>query len=107
MALDDCGERGRQPCVGIDAVHLAGLDERGDDGPVLGTCIVAGEEGVLAVQGDGADGAFDSVAVDLDAAVDQEASEAVAVFCDVGECLAVSGGWLPPSPVSSDLRFRA
>ena len=35
----------------IDAVHFAGLDERGDDGPVFGTGVVAGEEGVLAVQG--------------------------------------------------------
>ena len=38
---------------GIDAVHLAGLGQRDDDGPVFGTGVVAGEEGVLAVQGDG------------------------------------------------------
>ena len=88
MALDDFGERGRQPCVGIDAIHLAGLNERGDDGPVFGTGVVACEEGVFSVQGDGADGAFYSVVVDLDATVGQEAAEAVAVFGDVGERLA-------------------
>lgn len=33
----------------IDAVHLAGLDQRGDDGPVLGFGIVACEEGILSV----------------------------------------------------------
>jgi hypothetical protein len=72
----------------IDAVHLAGFDHRGDDGPVFGTGIVTGEEGVLSVQGDGADGAFDGVAVDFDAAVGQEAAEAVAVSGDIGQRLA-------------------
>jgi hypothetical protein len=44
---------------------------------------VACEEGVLAVKGDGADGAFDGVVVDLDAAIGQEAAKAVAVFGDL------------------------
>ncbi len=46
---------------------------------------MAREEGVLAVQGDGADGAFDGVVVDLDAAIIQEAARAVAVFGDLCE----------------------
>jgi hypothetical protein len=46
---------------------------------------VAREESVLAVQGDGADRAFDGVVVDLDASISQEATEAIAVFDDVGE----------------------
>ena len=54
--------------MGSDAVHLAGLDQRGDDGPVFGSCVVCCEEGALAVQSDGANGAFDGVVVDLDAA---------------------------------------
>jgi hypothetical protein len=33
VTLDDGGERCRQPYEGIDTVHLAGLDERGDDDP--------------------------------------------------------------------------
>lgn len=83
----------------IDCIHLAGLDQRGDDGPVFGTGIVTGEEGVLAVQGDGADGALDGVAVDLDAAFGQEAAEAVAVFGDVGESLAEGRFRRDTSPV--------
>lgn len=88
MPLDDGGERGGQPCVWIDAVHLASLDERRDDGPVFGSGVVAGEEGVFPVQGDGADGAFDGVVVDLDATIGQKAAEAVTVLGDVGERLA-------------------
>ena len=74
--------------MGIDAVHLTGLDQRGDDGPVFSSGVVSCEQGVLAVQGDGADGAFDGVVVDLDAAIGEEAAKAVAVFCDVGKGLA-------------------
>jgi hypothetical protein len=40
------------------------------------------------VQGDGADGAFDGVAVDFDATIGQEAAEALAVSGDVGQGLA-------------------
>lgn len=65
----------------------SGLDERGDDGPVFSTCIVACEEGVLAVQGDGTDGAFDGVVVALDAAIGQEAAKAVALFSNIGQRL--------------------
>jgi hypothetical protein len=74
--------------VGIDDIHLASLNERGDDGPVFGTGVVACEEGIFSVQGDGADGAFDGVVVDLDATIDQEAAKAIAVFGDVGKGLA-------------------
>ena len=88
MAFDDGGERRGEPCVGIDAVHLAGLDQRGDDGPVFGTCVMTCEEGVLAVQGDGADRALDGIAVQFDTAIGQEAAETVAVFGDIGQRLA-------------------
>ena len=54
-------------------VDLAGLDQRGDDSPVLGAGVVSREEGFLTVQGDGTDRAFDGIAVDLDATVDQDA----------------------------------
>lgn len=49
---------------------------------------MAGDEGVLPVQGDGADGAFDGVAVDLGAAIGQEAAKSVAVLGDIGQRLA-------------------
>lgn len=44
------------------------------------------EEGVLSVQGDGADGSFDGVVVDLNAAIGGEA--AVAVSGNIGKSLA-------------------
>ncbi len=72
----------------IDAVHLAGLDQRGDDGPVFGACVMPCKEGILSVQRDGANGAFDGVVVDLDAAIGKEEAKALAVFGDVGEGLA-------------------
>ena len=53
VPVDDGPQRGGQPGVGIDGVQLAGFDQRGADGPVLRARIVAGEEGVLSVEGDG------------------------------------------------------
>ncbi len=88
VAFDDVGERGFQPCVGIGTVHLAGLDQRGDDGPVFGTGVIACEEGFPAVQGDGADRAIEGVAVQFDAAPGQEAAGTFAVFGDAGQRLA-------------------
>lgn len=75
MALDDAGDDVREVGLGIDAVELAGLDERGDDGPVLGTAIGAGEQGVLPGQGQRADGSLDDVVVELDAPVIEEEAE--------------------------------
>ena len=67
--------------MGIDAVHFAGFDQRGDHGPVFGSSVVSCEEGILAVQGDGADGSFDGVVIDLDAAIGEEAAKAVGKRC--------------------------
>lgn len=58
------------------------------DSQVFGTGVVTGEEGVLSVQGDGADRALDGVSVDLDTAIGQKAAEAVTVSGDVGQSLA-------------------
>lgn len=53
VSVDDAGDRLAQVGFGIDGVELAGLDERGDDGPVFGAAVRAGEQGVLSGQGDG------------------------------------------------------
>ena len=74
--------------VGIGVVELAGLDQRGDDSPVFRPGIVSGEEGVLSVQRDGADGPLDGVAIELDPAIGQEQAQAVPVFGDVLQGLA-------------------
>lgn len=54
---EGCG----QPGVGIDGVELAGFDQRGQDRPILRPGIVTCEEGVLPVEGYGADGAFEKL----------------------------------------------
>jgi hypothetical protein len=61
-------EGGLQIGVGLDTVHLAGGDQRGDAGPVGGALVVTGEETVLAGEGLGTDQIFDPVGVQLDPA---------------------------------------
>src|SRR3990167_3946420 len=75
MALDDAGDDLGEVALRVDAVELAGLDERGQDGPVFAAAVGAGEQGVLAVQGDGSDGPLDDVGVHFDAAIMQEEAQ--------------------------------
>ena len=79
MAVDDAGERVGEIGVRIDAVELAGFDQRGDDSPIFPAAIRAGEESVLAIEGDGPDRTLDCIGVDLDPAVVEETGEAVPV----------------------------
>ena len=76
MAADDAGDDVGQVGLGVDAVQLAGPDERGQHGPVLGATVGAGEEMVLPPEGQGSDGALDDVVVDLDLAIIQETGQA-------------------------------
>src|SRR3954454_3820520 len=50
-ARDDLLEHVLQVGEGIDAVHRAGLDERGEDRPRAGSGIRTGEQGVVAPDG--------------------------------------------------------
>jgi hypothetical protein len=77
MAVDDLGERAGEIGLRIDAAELAGLDERGDDRPVFSAAVGTGEERVLAVESDRANGTFVGVGVDLDAAVVEESRRAL------------------------------
>ena len=77
MAVDDFGERVGEIDLRIDARELAGLDQRGDDSPVFPAAVGAGEERVLAIEGDGSDRALDHVGVHLDPAVVEEAGKAL------------------------------
>ena len=72
MTVDDPSDGVGQVTVRFDGEQLAGFDQRGDDRPVLGAAVGAGEQGVLAVEGQRADGALDDVVVDLDLAVVEE-----------------------------------
>jgi len=64
MSDDDDAERVGEPCVRIDAVQLAGFDQRGDDGPVFGTGVMTGKERVLPVERNRTDGPLDSIVVE-------------------------------------------
>src|ERR1700748_2065087 len=90
--------------VPVYAAELGGLDQRSHDGPVLRAVIVAGEECVLARKNLRAHRAFDDVGIEIDAAVIEEAGQALPVLeritdrlrvrslgRDVGE-LALEGG---------------
>ena len=55
MAVDDPGEGIGQIGKRIDVAQLTGLDQRGDDGPVLGAAVGACEQRILPVERNGAD----------------------------------------------------
>jgi hypothetical protein len=50
MTLDDPGEDVGEVRERIDVVELAGLDERSDDGPMLGAAIRTCEQCILPVE---------------------------------------------------------
>src|SRR5439155_27091682 len=64
----------------VDAVQLAGLDQRGQAGPVLGTGVVAGEECIFAIESNRSHRTLDRVGVDLDPAVLEKAFKPVPVI---------------------------
>src|SRR5690606_24653382 len=55
VAVDDPGKRVGQVGERFDVVQLARLNQRSDDGPVLGAVVRSGKEGVLAVECDRTD----------------------------------------------------
>ena len=76
-AVDDVGEVGLR----IDAVELAGLDQRRDRCPVLAAAVGTGEERILAGERQRADGPFDDVGVDLDR---KRGGDAIFRRCGIG-----------------------
>ena len=77
MTVDDPGKDVGQIAKRIDVVEFAGFDQRSDSGPVLGAAVGAGEQCIFPVQRDRADGPFDGVVVELDAAIVDEARQAL------------------------------
>ncbi len=69
MPCRDGLQRSLEKGVWLNAVELAGFNERCDAGPGSATFVMAREQRVLAVEGDGANGALDNVAVRLDGTV--------------------------------------
>ena len=72
MAGRDFLQRALEPGVGLDAVHLARLDERADTVPRASALVVAREQRIFRGQFDRSDSIFDEVAVHLDVPVVQE-----------------------------------
>lgn len=72
MTVDDGGKCPGQIALRINGVEFAGLNERGDGGPVFGSGVMAGEECILPIEGYRPDGSLHAVVVDLDASVGQE-----------------------------------
>jgi len=66
VACGDGLKGGLEVGEGLDAVHLACLDQRGYAAPVFATFVVACEEGVLSVKGNRADCALNRVVIDFD-----------------------------------------
>src|SRR5215210_3500390 len=73
--ISDAGENVAQPHLGIKAVELGRLDEGVDGRGALAAGIGAGEQVVLAAEGERPDGAFGGVVVDLQAPVVEVAGE--------------------------------
>src|SRR5450432_4066079 len=76
VTIDDAREDVGQIRERVYVVQLAGLDQGRDGGPMLGASVRAGEQRVLSVERDRADGALDGVVVELDAAVIDKARQA-------------------------------
>lgn len=61
----------------VDAGELAVLDERGDHRPVVAAFVGAREQGILTIEGQGADAALHGIAVEIDAAIVEEVRETI------------------------------
>ena len=85
VAVGETDECRGQPGVRIDAGELAVLDERGDHRPVVAAFVGAGEQGVLAVEGERTDGALNGVVVEIDATIVEEARQAIPAFEGVAD----------------------
>jgi len=75
MAVDD-----RLECFGdvgsrVDAIELAGSDDRREQGPVFCLDFMAGEESIFPGQADWPDSVLDRVRVELETSVFEEAGQ--------------------------------
>ena len=88
--INQASEAIGEPGLGIDITQFGGLDERSENGPILGTVIMTREQSILTRQSLRAHGTLDDVGVEFDAAIVEEAGEAVPVPQAVEMILAVS-----------------
>ena len=102
MSGDELGQDVGEVGVGIDVVELAGGNQRGEHGPVLGAAVGPGEQMVPATERDRPDGALDDVAVELDAAVVEEAAQPLPARQRVANLGKLVGSPVGQSGVASD-----
>src|ERR1041385_8309904 len=76
VTVDDAADDVGQIAMRLDAEQLAGLDQRGDDCPMLGTAIGAREERVFARQRKRPNAPLDHVVVDFHPAVFKKEAQA-------------------------------
>lgn len=77
VTVDDPGKDIGPIAERIVVVEFAGLDQRCDGGPVVGAAVGAREQRIFPVLRDRADGSFDGVVVELDAAIVEKPGEAL------------------------------
>lgn len=75
VAVDERGQGAGRVGFRFETVELCGLDQGGDDAPVGCALIRSGEESIIAIEGDGPDGALDGIGVLLDPAVVEETGQ--------------------------------
>lgn len=91
MAVDNSGEDVSEVSLWVDIVELASLNERGDDCPMFSAAIRAGEESILAIEGNGTNGTLNDVGVDFDAAVVDEADKPIPTCHGIAVCFGQLG----------------
>src|SRR3954462_245033 len=77
--VDEARQQFGEVGLRVDAVDLAGLDQRGEIGPILPAFVTAGEQAILPGESNGSHAPLDTVGVELDASVVQEPLEPVPV----------------------------
>jgi len=77
MAVRQFREQVLHVGIRFDAIHFAGTDQACKARPVPAAFIMASEQGVATIHGRAADGIFDEVGIDVDAAIVKEEPEAL------------------------------
>jgi hypothetical protein len=77
VAIHHPREHVAQVSVRFDIVQLAGFDQRADDCPSIAATVAAGKEMILAAERHGRDSTLNWIGVELDAAIVEEAGQAL------------------------------
>ena len=87
VAIHHPREHVAQVSVRFDIVQLAGFDQGADDCPSIAATVAAGNEMILASERHGRDSTLNWIGVELDAAIVEEAGQALPARERVTDCL--------------------